>query len=323
MEQYPFDLLDHADASNGAELLGRRNGQQRDLQQDAPRFRPGVLLKTAIHTALAVGEPLLLTGEAGTGKTQAAYYVAHQLGLGKVLHFQVKSGSTAQDLLYHFDHVGYFREANLSKGTNTPPPNKMDFITKGELWWALESDKPRVLLIDEIDKAPRDFPNDLLHELDQMKFKVPELKLGDKEFVVGENNPVRPLVFITSNSERRLPEAFLRRCTFHHIAFDAALLEEVKDAHRKDFEILGDDLLNMAMRRFLRLREHHHLRKVPATGEFLVWLRVMALAAGTDATTLQLLLAQLDDDDRELPYLGVLLKDRHDLETVAENRFDE
>ena len=320
MNQYPFDLLDHATQANGAELLGKRHGQQRDLQQDAPRFRPGDALKTAIHTALAVGEPLLLTGEAGTGKTQAAYYVAHKLGLGKVLHFQVKSGSTAQDLLYHFDHVGYFREANLSKGTNTPPPNKMNFIDKGELWAALESATPRVLLIDEIDKAPRDFPNDLLHELDQMKFKVQELKDGNKDYVVGEGNPTRPLVFVTSNSERRLPEAFLRRCTFHHIAFDAALLEEVKDAHREDFQQLSDDLLATAMRRFLKLRGQH-LRKVPATGEFLVWLRVMARAAGTDATRLQILLAQLQDDDRELPYLGVLLKDRHDVESLSGQQF--
>lgn len=314
MTSYPFELLDHATEANGAGLLGKRAGQQRDLQQDSPRFRPGEALKTAIHTALAVGEPLLLTGEAGTGKTQTAYYVAHQLGLGKVLHFQVKSGSTAQDLLYRFDHVGYFREANLSKGANSPPPDKMAFIDKGELWEALESTTPRVLLIDEIDKAPRDFPNDLLHELDQMKFKVRELKAGDKDFVVGEAAVQRPLVFITSNSERRLPEAFLRRCVFHHIAFDGKLLRQVVDAHRDDFSGLSDSFLALAMRRFLNLRGQH-LRKVPATGEFLVWLRVMALAAGASEKTLQVLLAQLDDDNRELPYLGALLKDRQDMET--------
>lgn len=316
MSHYPFELLDHATTDTGAELLGARTGQQRDLQQDAPRFRPGEALKTAIHTALAVGEPLLLTGEAGTGKTQAAYYVANQLGLGNVLHFQVKSGSTAQDLLYRFDHVGYFREANLSKGSDTPPPDKMDFIDKGELWEALESSTPRVLLIDEIDKAPRDFPNDLLHELDQMQFKVRELKSKTGDYVVGESNPIRPLVFITSNSERRLPEAFLRRCVFHHIAFDGQLLQEVTEAHKPDFAGLGDSFLHLAMQRFLGLR-NQHLRKPPATGEFLVWLRVMALAAGTDAETLQRLLIQLDSYDRELPYLGVLLKDRHDLEGQA------
>ncbi len=316
MNPYPFELLDHATTATGAELLGKRNGQQRDLQQDAPRFRPGEALKTAIHTALAVGEPLLLTGEAGTGKTQAAYYVAHKLGLGKVLHFQVKSGSTAQDLLYRFDHVGYFREANLSKGTDTPPPNKLDFIDKGELWEALESKTPRVLLIDEIDKAPRDFPNDLLHELDQMQFKVRELKTKDRDYMVGEGNPICPLVFITSNSERRLPEAFLRRCVFHHIVFDGQLLQEITDAHRADFGCLGnnDNFLRLAVQRFLNLR-NQHLRKPPATGEFLVWLRVMALAAGTDAGSLQHLLAQLDDNDRDLPYPGVLLKDRQDVES--------
>lgn len=315
MNDYPFAILDEIQqqhTASGVELLARRSRQKRELSADAVRFVPDDALKTAIHTALAVGEPLLLTGEPGTGKTQTAYYVAQQLGLGKVLHFQAKSGSTARDLLYRFDNIAYFREASLSNQANTAAPNKKDFIEHGELWQALSSDTPRVLLIDEIDKAPRDFPNDLLHELDQMRFKVPELRQQDKDFEVTAAANAQPLIFITSNSERRLPEAFLRRCVFHHIAFNNALLNEIIDAHSDDFSELSDDLLDRAAERFVRLR-NDNLRKVPATGEFLVWLRVMALAVKSDPNRLHILLAQLEDDD-QLPHIGVLLKDHQDLQ---------
>lgn len=314
MNNYPFAILDEAKlqgADSGAELLARRNRQKRELSADAVRFVPDEALKTAIHTALAVGEPLLLTGEPGTGKTQTPYYVAEQLGLGKVLHFQAKSGSTAQDLLYRFDNIAYFREASLHKQNNDAAPDKQDFIEQGELWQALTADAPQVLLIDEIDKAPRDFPNDLLHELDQMRFKVPELKQGAQDFEVKAAPAAQPLIFITSNSERRLPEAFLRRCVFHHISFNNALLNEIIDAHRDDFSELSDDLLDRAAERFVQLR-NDNLRKVPATGEFLVWLRVMALSVQANPEKLHILLAQLHQDD-QLPHIGVLLKDHQDM----------
>ncbi len=314
MKNYPFAILDaiqQPGAASGIELLALRTRQKRELRTDAVRFVPDDSLKTAIHTALAVGEPLLLTGEPGTGKTQTAYYVAEQLGLGDVLHFQAKSGSTAQNLLYRFDNIAYFREASLKNQAGDTPPNKKDFIEQGELWQALTSDTPRVLLIDEIDKAPRDFPNDLLHELDQMRFKVPELRQNDTDYEVSAVAYAQPLIFITSNNERRLPEAFLRRCVFHHIHFNDALLNDIIDAHRDDFSELSDDLLDRAAERFMRLR-NNNLRKVPATGEFLVWLRVMALSVKADPNRLHILLAQLEDDD-QLPHIGVLLKDHHDL----------
>ena len=314
MSPYPFALLDHVDPARpeaSLELLSQRSYIPPGLEKDAQRFIPDEALKTAIHTALAVNSPLLLTGEPGTGKTQTAYYVARMLGLGKVLHFQAKSGSTAQDLLYRFDNVAYFRESSTQKDPQKPL-DKMDFIDKGELWTALDSHKPRVLLIDEIDKASRDFPNDLLHELDQMCFRVPELSEAGKVYEVTPVSNLRPLVFITSNSERRLPEAFLRRCVFHHIHFNPDLMEKVIAAHKPDFTHLGDDFLNLALQRFMQLR-HENLRKVPATGEFLVWLRVMSLAIDSNPAQLQFLLAQLDKHD-ELPYVGVLLKDHQDLQ---------
>ena len=204
---------------------------------DARCFVPDEKLVTAIQTAVAVGEPLLMTGEPGTGKTQAAYYAAYKLGLEPVIHFQVKSESTARDLLYHFDTVQYFHDAHFEKSMNNdaiPHLDKYRYIEKCPLWEAFEysdqTGQPAVLLIDEIDKAPRDFPNDLLHELDKMEFTIAELRNDPRAKVCSEKR-IRPLVFITSNSERRLPEPFLRRCVYHHIRFNDTLIERAVEAH--------------------------------------------------------------------------------------------
>jgi MoxR-like ATPase len=312
MNTYPFELLRHATPNNGHDLLSQRNqSHQRTLQEDASRFDPDENLEAAIHTAIALGSPLLLTGDAGTGKTQTAYYVAEKLGLGDVLHFQVKSDSQAQDLLYTFDHVKYFRDAGIDKSTDNEIL-KEHSINQGVLWKALEADKTRVILIDEIDKAPRDFPNDLLHEIDQMQFTIPEL--NNKK--IGSEKSHRPLVFITSNSERRLPDAFLRRCVFHHVDFNKKLLKRALKAHKKDFEQLPQGIIDLAVERFLVLREQH-LRKKPATGEFLAWLRVMAVLAESSTETMQQALVNAGDDLSQLPYLGVLLKNREDLKNAA------
>jgi len=266
-------------------------------------------LQEAINTALAVCEPLLLTGEPGTGKTQTAYYVAWKLRLGDVLHFQVKSDSTAQDLLYHFDSVRYFHDAHLLAGMTL---SKTNYVEERPLWTALTADKPRVLLIDEIDKAPRDFPNDLLHELDQMSFTVKET---GEEVKVQDHN--RPLVFITSNSERRLPEAFLRRCVFHHIDFRREMLQTVLASHHASFSRFSDDFLQFAINRFMQLRKER-LRKIPATGELLVWLKTMALDAGTSSQRLDELFRQLENVQKRPPYLGTLLKDREDIKAMQQ-----
>ncbi len=300
------DILKHAPKENS-------------FADDARCFVPDDKLVTAIQTAVAVGEPLLLTGEPGTGKTQAAYYAAYKLDLEPVIHFQVKSECTARDLLYHFDTVQYFHDAHFQKAEDDTGEvlDKTRYVEPRPLWEAFmssdETGKPAVLLIDEIDKAPRDFPNDLLHELDKMEFVIAETR----ELVRPETR-MRPLVFITSNSERRLPEPFLRRCVYHHIGFNDTIVERAVAAHaqqRPELNQLSGELLKLAIRRFLDLRAEDALRKKPATGELLVWLRMLALAAGMDADKLR---EQLKTKDLSaLPYLGTLLKDHHDMEEVG------
>ncbi len=305
MTDYPFQLLNFKRGrplDDPRVLLDRPyTWHPLSFEEDARFFVPGEDLETAINTAIAVGEPLLVTGEPGTGKTQAAYYAAYGLGIEPVLHFQVKSESTARDLLYDFDAVRYFHDAAVRK--DAAAPDKGDYVEKRLLWEAIESELPRVLLIDEIDKAPRDFPNDLLHELDKMEFTISETRRTVK---AGKEN--RPVVFITSNSERRLPEPFLRRCVYHHIEFDDTIVARAVEKRRDEFRDISDGFIKTAMERFLELRDMT-LRKRPATGEFLVWLRVLALKVGTRAE-------RLDRDVSRLPYIGVLLKDHQDIEDV-------
>lgn len=285
------------------ELLQQRPASNftASFADDARNFVADKQLETAINTAIAVGAPLLITGEPGTGKTQAAYYAAYKLGIEPVLHFQVKSDSSAKDLLYHFDTVRYFHDAHLVTAREL---NKCDYIEKRDLWLAIQADETRVLLIDEIDKAPRDFPNDLLHELDKMEFKIAETGA-----IIQADHRKRPLVFITSNSERRLPEPFLRRCVYHHIVFTQDLLEKAIDKRkRREFATLSDDFIKLAINRFLDLR-NSNLRKKPSTAEFLMWLRVLGLNV-TDYSE------KLDRDLAKLPFLGALIKDHQDLEDL-------
>jgi MoxR-like ATPase len=304
-----FRLLN---ADSNAPLANRQLLQQRTISNftssfadDARNFVADKLLETAINTAIAVGAPLLITGEPGTGKTQAAYYAAYKLGIEPVLHFQVKSESSAKDLLYHFDTVRYFHDAHLLKEQKL---NKRDYIEERDLWLAIQADEPRVLLIDEIDKAPRDFPNDLLHELDKMEFNIAET--GE---IIRADHSKRPIVFITSNSERRLPEPFLRRCVYHHIVFTQDLLEKAVAKRKiKEYTALSDDFIKLAINRFLDLR-NSNLRKKPSTAEFLMWLRVLGLNV-TDYSE------KLNSDLSKLPFLGALIKDHQDLEDLQRKR---
>ena len=274
---------------------------------DARLFVSGKPLETAINTAIAVNEPLLVTGEPGTGKTQAAYYAAYKLGIEPVIHFQVKSDSTARDLLYHFDAVRYFHDAHLQSGKHKSLKlNKANYIEKRPLWEALIAEQPKILLIDEIDKAPRDFPNDLLHELDKLEFTV--LETG-KKITAGEKS--RPIIFITSNSERRLPEPFLRRCVYHHIPFERELVWKAVQKRKAEYKGLSDEFLKMAVERFMTLREQA-LRKRPATGELLVWLRILGLNVGEYSE-------DWDKQLSELPFLSVLIKDHQDLEGLEKS----
>jgi MoxR-like ATPase len=266
-------------------------------------FQPDADLVDAVNAALAVGAPLLLTGEPGTGKTQVAFYLAWYFDLEDHLFpLHVRSTTTAEDLLYRFDAVAYLHAAQdpARRGQSVV---KSDFVEPGPLWRAYEAGGPAVVLLDEIDKAPRDFPNDLLNVLDQHTFHVAEAGR-----TVSRAGPP-PIVVITSNSERRLPEPFLRRCIFHHIAFTEELLRRAVEARLGDFPNLSAEVREAALHRFLELRGRD-LRKKPATAELLVWLTILAARGDVTAETLQA-------PFRSLPALTALVKDRDDLALLA------
>lgn len=306
MSDYPFQILTRPGA--GKELLGQRPlaVQARSYADNAMRFVPGSALENAIHAATALGVPLFLSGEAGTGKTQTAYYVAHHLGLEPVLHFQVKSDSRAQDLLYRFDAERYRQDLQF-KPEDTAA-HKARYINPGPLWQAFGSKEPRVLLIDEIDKAPRDFPNDLLHELEKLEFRIPELGK-----TLSAPPARRPLLFITSNRETLLPDPFLRRCMHYHIQLDRTLVETVVERHREDFAGLAPEVVQTALERFFELRRQE-LLKAPGLAELLLWLRLLYLADGTYEQP-------LSEEPAHLPFLGMLIKHPEDLEALY--RFSE
>lgn len=275
------------------------------------RYLAGEDLADAVNIAIAVGQPLLVTGEPGCGKTRLAWSIADELGLGDPLVFQTRSTSRAQDLLYRYDAVLRFHDIQARTQTAEgrfqadDPTHYVEYQALGQ---AIRSPTRRVVLIDEIDKAPRDFPNDLLHELDRMSFSVPELKLGEPFTAV-----VRPIVVITSNSERQLPLPFLRRCVFHHIAFPGRdRLGEIIEQRLGPLELdLG--LIQAAVDRFMAVRELPRIQKPPATSELLAW--VQALAA-RGSTAKQLAATPL----RDLPLWQALIKSQEDRQLVLAAR---
>jgi MoxR-like ATPase len=223
-------------------------------------------LSTAVNVALALDQPLFVTGEPGCGKTMLAWAVARQLG-AEVLEFHTKSNSTARDLFYTMDTVRRFHDATVG-GPEARDASR--YISYQALGRAIHSEKTTVVLIDEIDKAPRDFPNDLLNELDRMEFTVQELS-PPQTF----RQRARHFVLVTSNSERRLPAPFLRRCAYKHIEFpDEAMLQRIVALHTKGLEVSAS-FIELAVRRFLELRSVEGLKKAPATGELIAWVRVM------------------------------------------------
>ena len=222
-------------------------------------------LMLAVNAAITLQRPLLIKGEPGTGKTMLAETVAEALGL-PLLQWHIKSTTKAQQGLYEYDAVSRLRDSQLGGEHGGRVHDIANYIVKGVLWQAFASETPTVILIDEIDKADIEFPNDLLRELDRMEFYVYETR----ELVRARH---RPIVFITSNNEKELPDAFLRRCFFHYIKFpDKATMQRIVDVH---FPGLKQALIREALEVFFELRDIPGLKKKPSTSELLDWLKLL------------------------------------------------
>jgi MoxR-like ATPase len=251
-------------------------------------------LMNAVNVAIALEKPLLIKGEPGTGKTMLAESIAKALNMD-LLIWSIKSTTKAQEGLYTYDTVQRLYDSQFGEGN---VGDIKQYIKLGKLGEAFVSERQPVLLIDEIDKADLEFPNDLLWELDKMEFYIPETK----ETVQAR---IRPIVIITSNAEKELPDAFLRRCIFHYIAFPEP--EKMEEIVRVHFDDVNQELLNQAMDTFYRIRQMKNIQKLPSTSELLDWLQALALA-GIDVQKI----------GEEIPFVGVLLKKNQDIEVMYE-----
>ncbi len=252
-------------------------------------------LKMAVNAAIILERPLLIKGEPGTGKTVLAHEVAKGLDT-PLLEWNIKSTTKAQQGLYEYDAVARLRDSQLGEDRVHDISN---YIKKGKLWEAFENKKRPILLIDEIDKADIEFPNDLLHELDKMSFHVYETG----QTIMAKN---RPIIIITSNNEKDLPDAFLRRCFFHYIQFpDDETMTKIVNVHFPDIK---SRLLSNALKRFYDVRAMPGLKKKPSTSELLDWLKLL-LVEDIDPETLK------EADPKKLipPLHGALLKNEQDV----------
>lgn len=259
-------------------------------------------LTTAVNAAIALEKPLLVKGEPGTGKTELAKQVANSLNL-PLIEWHVKSTTKAQQGLYEYDAVSRLRDSQLGDKRVNDVKN---YIRKGKLWEAFEAKQKTVLLIDEVDKADIEFPNDLLQELDRMEFHVYETNQNIK----ADN---RPIVIITSNNEKELPDAFLRRCFFHYIKFpEVGVLEQIVDVH---YPGIKKNLLREALAQFYEIRETPGLKKKPSTSEALDWIRLL-VSDDVDGADLR------GDTSDALPRLhGALLKNEQDVHLLQRLAF--
>jgi len=256
-------------------------------------------LMLAVNAAITLARPLLVKGEPGTGKTLLAEEVAAALGM-PLLQWHIKSTTKAQQGLYEYDAVSRLRDSQLADAASAQRVHDIrNYIVKGVLWQAFTAEQPLVLLIDEIDKADIEFPNDLLRELDRMEFHVYETR----ETVRARQ---RPLVFITSNNEKELPDAFLRRCFFHYIKFpDAETMQRIVEVH---FPRLKRELLAAALKSFFDVRGLPGLKKKPSTSELLDWIKLL-LAEDIPPEALH----ARDDKVVVPPLVGALLKNEQDV----------
>jgi MoxR-like ATPase len=256
-------------------------------------------LMLAVNAAATLKRPLLIKGEPGTGKTMLAEEVAQSLGM-PLLQWHIKSTTKAQQGLYEYDAVSRLRDSQLKDVEGSEKVKDIhNYIVKGVLWQAFTAEQPVVLLIDEIDKADIEFPNDLLREIDRMEFYVYETR----ELIKATH---RPLVFITSNNEKELPDAFLRRCFFHYIKFpDAATMSRIVEVH---FPNLRKELLSAALKNFYDVRNLPGLKKKPSTSELLDWLKLLV------AEDIPIEVLQSKDEKVSVPPLvGALLKNEQDV----------
>lgn len=258
-----------------------------------PSYLASGELQDAVNVAIALEKPLLIKGEPGTGKTCLAEAIAEDLKLD-LLVWNVKSTTTARDGLYVYDTVQRLNDARFG---DRDIADISQYIKLGPLGQALDANRRLVLLIDEVDKADMEFPNDLLYELDQMSFRIDETDTWIR-------TEKRPIVIVTSNDEKELPDAFLRRCVFHYIAFpEEDAMADIVRVHHPDLE---QKLLDQVLLAFYWLREQTQLRKRPSTSELVDWISALR-RAGIEIETLQ----------ERLPFLGVLLKRNSDLDVVA------
>lgn len=260
-------------------------------------------LKLAVNAAMSLQKPLLVKGEPGTGKTMLAEQLAESLGM-ELKTWHIKSTTKAQQGLYEYDAVSRLRDSQLGDDKVNDISN---YIKKGKLWEAFTSEKRCVLLIDEIDKADIEFPNDLLHELDKMSFFVYETG----ETVTATQ---RPVVIITSNNEKELPDAFLRRCFFHYIDFpDEATMCQIIDVH---FDGIKETLVSDALQTFFKLRDVPGLKKPPSTSELIDWLKLL-MADDLSAEELR----NKDAKSAIPPLYGALLKNEADVQLLERLAF--